>query len=199
MKQRQLARIALVFALSLTVAVPVLANEGEAGVEVHQSDNHSINVNTGAHTVNVRSLRENIQRGVSDTRDNLIKNRKVLIDIATRIFNATVNRLENIADRMDSRIAKIEAAGANTSVAETGVAAARVDIEDAKAHASVFANLDLSTNESAKANMDKARTEAKAAKDELKSAYDNLKKALEEMKRLEKTVKVSASSSASIR
>lgn len=65
----------------------------------------------------------------------------------TNRFQATIDRLQNIESRLETRIAKIKALGGNTTVAEKALSDAKKAIEDAKAQMASLKNYtDLADN-----------------------------------------------------
>ncbi|MES2214056.1 MAG: hypothetical protein V4465_01520 [Patescibacteria group bacterium] len=118
------------------------------------------------------------------------------VNTATRIIVATHDRLSMIADRIVSRLAKLKAAGGNTTTADASVAAAKVNLADVKVHVAAITATDLSTSTTTgtttawKLTMDKIKSEAKAARESLTKARQNLEAALKATRDIEKTVKV---------
>src|SRR5690606_28175360 len=66
------------------------------------------------------------------------------ISAAIRVAENIIGSLERIADRIDSRIAKIEARGGDTAEAKGFVADARADLAAASDKVEVLASVDLS-------------------------------------------------------
>jgi chromosome segregation ATPase len=71
------------------------------------------------------NLRERFRKDISE------RVRKEF-EMMTKRFNAAIERLDRLGDRIDSRIAKIKAAGKDTTDAEKSVSDARAKIEQAK-------------------------------------------------------------------
>lgn len=102
---------------------------------------------------------------------------KKRLENTSRVTLATIERLENIADRIQSRIEKVTEAGNDTTEPVAYLNAARADLEAAKASVADFENLDL-TSEDAQANFELIKVSAKEAKDHIRSAHENLKNAV---------------------
>ncbi|HRH25341.1 MAG TPA: hypothetical protein PLD99_00080 [Parcubacteria group bacterium] len=124
------------------------------------------------------------------------KSVKVRADVAVRVLEATITRLETLATRIDSRIAKIGSTGTSTTEATGFVASARTDIGTAKTHIANIKGIDLSSDTASstatstnKVNRDKIKSEAKLAKEALVSAKQNLMKALNAIKRIEASLR----------
>jgi len=94
-----------------------------------------------------------------------------------KVTLATIERLEGIADRIQSRIEKVAEAGNDTSESEAYLNAARADLEAAKASVADFDDLDL-TSDNAQENFDLIKVSATEAKDHIRSAHENLKNAV---------------------
>jgi len=99
------------------------------------------------------------------------------IENAGRVILATVERLTNIADRIESRIEKVAAGGGETADAANYLNAARADLEAAKTSVAEFDKLDLSGDD-AQVNFELVKVAAKEAKDNIRSAHENLKNAV---------------------
>lgn len=113
------------------------------------------------------------------------------VNHVSQILNATANRLDKIASRIESRIKKIHEGNGSTGQAEALVSAAKVDLVSAKVHITLISSLDFSQSTTTfRENISKIRTEAKAAKDSLTSAKQNLSKAIGEIKGLERNLEV---------
>ena len=106
---------------------------------------------------------------------------KRLAENTGRVLTATVERLEKIADRLDSRIAKIKAAGGVTADAESFLAEARAHLSAARQSIALFVSIDLSA-EKAKENFQKVREVAQEVKVHVKAAHESLKDATKSLK-----------------
>ena len=106
---------------------------------------------------------------------------KRLADNASKTLSATIERLEKILSRVESRIAKVKAEGGVTTEAEGFVAEAKVHLSQAQQGIEVFASLNL-TADKAQANFETIRAAAATVKEELKAAHENLMKAARALK-----------------
>ena len=99
------------------------------------------------------------------------------IENTSRVILATVERLEGIADRIQSRIEKVVEAGNDTTESEAYLNAARADLLAARESAADFDDLDL-TSDNAQENFDLIKVSAAVAKDHIRSAHENLRNAV---------------------
>lgn len=105
-------------------------------------------------------------------------------DNASLVITATIERLSNIADRVDSRIQKVKDAGGNVTTAEAYLAAARGDLSAAKTSVAKFDKLGLNlasynaSSTSPQIIFDQIKVIASETKDYIRSAHDNLAKAV---------------------
>jgi ABC-type transporter Mla subunit MlaD len=104
-------------------------------------------------------------------------------------FNAAIDRLEKLAQRIDSRIGKLEAEGVNVSKAKELMVIAKLKIETAKTSVSgISLQSELTASSTAtstamikkdfdglRAQLDKAKTDIKAAHAALVDVVNNLK------------------------
>ena len=102
---------------------------------------------------------------------------KKRVENAGRVILATVERLESIADRIQSRIEKVVEAGNDTSESEAYLNAALADLLAARASVEDFDDLDL-TSDNAQENFDLIKVSATEAKDHIRSAHENLRNAV---------------------
>tara|TARA_B100000508_G_scaffold141059_1_gene145730 strand:+ start:2307 stop:2984 length:678 start_codon:yes stop_codon:yes gene_type:complete len=102
-------------------------------------------------------------------------------------MDAAIERLTNIADRLDSRIAKIQAEGVDTSAAEASLASARMSIDAAAAEiatidtevAAVVGSENVRTAwEGLKAKYQEIKNYIKTAHTELRNTVEALKTAV---------------------
>jgi exonuclease VII small subunit len=149
--------------------------------------------------------KRNVIKAAIDTKQEAIKNsveemrHNAIVKIEERVgqfvqtvidrYNAATARLEKLADRIDSRIAKMEAAKIDVSKAKELMTVARVKIETARVSI-VLINLPTSVASSttsttiaslkedyktSKTQIDKAKTDLKAAQAVLVDIINNLK------------------------
>lgn len=90
-----------------------------------------------------------------------------------RVMSATIERLENIASRISSRIEKIKARGGETADAERYLAEAKSNIGSAKLSVAALASVELS-GETIKEDFERIRSVASEVREYLRSAHENL-------------------------
>lgn len=95
------------------------------------------------------------------------------VENTARVILATIGRLENIIVRLESRIAKVQARGGVTSESEGFIAAARVNLSDARLAVDAFVSIDLSSEKAAE-NFQRIRTAAAEAREHIRAAHRNL-------------------------
>lgn len=98
-----------------------------------------------------------------------------------RVFSATIDRLEKIGDRIESRISKFEDRGASTTDAVNFLAEARMHLELADTSLEAFATLDLS-GELLRDNFARIRAAASEAKTHIREAHTSLMMAVRSLK-----------------
>jgi len=94
-----------------------------------------------------------------------------------RVLTATVERLEKIITRLESRIAKVKANGGVTTESEGFVAEARTHLSLAKTSIALFASVDLS-GDKASENFERVRNIAAEVKEHLREAHRSLVQAV---------------------
>ena len=112
----------------------------------------------------VEERRENVKEKIKDRLDKFIQN------IIER-FTAAINRLEKLSDRINSRIAKLEADGADMTKSKTLMVEAEAKIEVAKASVTLIKIDETASTTAAlktsfpdlKAKIEKAKSDIKAA------------------------------------
>ncbi len=95
---------------------------------------------------------------------------------AGKILNATIERLEKIMTRVESRIAKVKAEGGVTTESEKFVAEAKVHLSEAKAELALFSSVTLSADKLSE-NILALRAASGKVKTHLKAAHASLVKA----------------------
>lgn len=108
-----------------------------------------------------------------------------------RVISATIERLEKIITRIESRIDKVRARGGVTLEAEGYVAAARNNLSDARVSVNAFASIDLS-GETAQDNFERVRAIAAEAREHIRAAHQNLMLAVRTLGSVEVSVEVTA-------
>ncbi len=106
---------------------------------------------------------------------------KRLANHAKEMFGAMINRLEKLADRVQSRIEKVKSAGGNTTESERFLADARVHISEAKTSLEAFVSVDLSADKLTE-NFSRIRGVGTQVKTHLKEAHTALVKAVRALK-----------------
>ena len=95
------------------------------------------------------------------------------VEKTAKVILATIERLEKIIVRIESRIAKVKARDGNTTESERFVAAARLNLSDARIAVDAFAGIDLS-GEKAADNFERIRVAAAGAREHIRAAHENL-------------------------
>ena len=116
---------------------------------------------------------------------------------AQRIMTSTVERLENIALRMDSRIEKVKALGGDTTESERLVALARTDLDGAKVKIEALSSIEL-TGEKVQDNFKIVREAGADIKTLLRSAHENLVSAVRALSDIEVTVTAEVNTDATV-
>jgi hypothetical protein len=98
-----------------------------------------------------------------------------------RVLFATIERLERIIARLESRIEKFEARGGVTAGAKVYVAEAQAHIDLAKEDLRAFASVEL-TGERAQENFSRVRARAAEVKMHIRNAHTSLKNAVVSLK-----------------
>jgi hypothetical protein len=106
---------------------------------------------------------------------------KKMAEHTAKVFNATVERLEKLIERIESRIAKVKADGKDTSVSEGFVAQAKAHLSEAKTSIARFASIDLSADK-AKENFSAVKEVAREVKEHIKEAHKALSEAVRALK-----------------
>jgi len=112
------------------------------------------------------------------------RNAERKVERATRVMLATIDRLERIILRIESRIAKIQEKGGETTESEGFVAAAKVNLADARVAVEAFALIDLS-GDNAQENYESIRTAAAVARELIREAHQNLMLAVRSLSSVE--------------
>lgn len=102
----------------------------------------------------------------------------------TEVMTATIERLLKIADRVDSRIVKIQEKGGDTVESLAFIAAARANLAEAQAVVDEFVGIDL-TGDNAQDNYEQIRTKAAEIREIIRSAHENLMLAVRSLSAVE--------------
>ena len=128
----------------------------------------------------VEERRQNVTNKIADRVNQFLKN-------VIERYNAAINRLVKLADRIDSRIAKLEANKIDVSKAKELMVTARAKIEVAKASISAITNTITGTNlatttgaiktqfQDTKGQMEKVKSDIKNAQAALVDVVNSLK------------------------
>lgn len=112
------------------------------------------------------------------------RNAERKVEQVTRVMLATIERLQKIGDRIQSRIDKIDEKGGDTADSEQFLAAARVNLDDAKVAVEAFGDIDLSGDD-AQENYEKIRAAAAGARELIREAHTNLMMAVRSLSAVE--------------
>lgn len=195
--------LAFVLATSL-IALPALAqntNEGAQNrAEVQVQKNESSSTLTNLRDRLQKQLEEKKQaieknnQEIKNTRTEIntnILNNRVRIDL--RVFTATANRLDKIIARIESRVAKIQAAGGNTTNIEAYVNTGKTQLSEARTDITTISNVDLSSATSSttvRTLLTTIKADAVKARDALKASRASLIQAVTLIMNVETKVKV---------
>ena len=138
--------------------------ELKANVEERKAE---MKTNAEARKASSTEKRIEMQRGLA----------KKKADHTARVLTATVERLEKIVVRIESRIAKLKAEGKATAESEGYIAEAKVHLSAAKTSIALFASVDLS-GDKAQENFERVRAIAAEAKGHIREAHQSLMKAI---------------------
>jgi hypothetical protein len=92
-------------------------------------------------------------------------------------FTAMVERLMNMIERIESRIAKVKANGGVTAEAEVSVSAAKADLVKAQADIAILKNIEVS-GDNFQEKFGQVKEAAAKVKADLRSAHTNMMKAI---------------------
>ncbi|MFZ2048699.1 MAG: hypothetical protein WAV25_00095 [Minisyncoccia bacterium] len=162
----------------------------------------------------VKQKREEVKNEIKDLKDSKTKEIKDLkdegkkeiqgmrndirgIELTNRVNNtvrmltATANRLDMIISRIDSRLAKVKLAKADTTAVEAELATAKTDMASVRIHIGIISAIDLSgASTTVKANFEQVKTESKLTKDLFDKVRKNLEKINNDLRNLGKEKKV---------
>ncbi len=141
-----------------------------------------IRTRTEAFKAEVEAKRETVKNEVEQRRENVLNQMRErlhnFVGTITERFEAAVSRLERLAERIDSRIAKFEEAGTDVTEAKDLLAVAELKIETAKASvAAIGVNAEVvlsdtsTTTEAIKNDYQGLREQIEQAKTDIKVAH----------------------------
>jgi hypothetical protein len=179
MKHKYIPLVTLITAT--LIAFPVFAETITVNVKNKTEDkNPKVNAST---TIKVESNQ-------AEFNTNVVNN-KVQSDI--KVFTATANRLDKIVVRIQSRVAKIKAAGGNTVQIEASLNTGISKLAEARIDISAFSSIDLTgatSSTTARALLNIIKADAVKAKDALKASHAALIQAVTLMQGVEAKTKV---------
>lgn len=120
--------------------------------------------------VEFESRRTEMQDKRAEFREDIAKRK---VENTERVITITIERLERIIVRVESRIAKIKAQDGVTTESEDSVSVAKGHLADAKASLAVFVSIDLS-GETAESNFERIRAVAAEVREHIRAAHQNL-------------------------
>jgi len=106
------------------------------------------------------------------------------VEHTSRVVLVTIERLEGIIVRLESRITKVQAQGGIVSESEGFVSLARTDLLNARAAMNAFAGIDLSSEKAAE-NFERIRTMAAETREQIRAAHRNLMMAVRSLSSVE--------------
>ncbi len=137
-----------------------------------------------ASPVFAQNVRQNVRNGATSTANRIELQTNIAKKRATntfRVFTATIERLENIAKRIESRIAKVEAAGGTAAESRAALAEARNHLSLAKTSIAAFASVDLSGSD-VRAKYNRVKAVAAEAKIHIRETHRALMRAVVSLK-----------------
>jgi len=162
--------------LAVSFALPVFAEEDN----VSTSSSPSV-------TERREQVKHNIEQRRASTTERRVERRQALakrrVENVTRAMLATIDRLEKIIVRIESRIEKVKGEGGNTTEVESFVALAKENLANANVAVDTFSQLDLSGSAgTVLENSDIIRAAAIEAREDIRAARENLVKAVRALK-----------------
>lgn len=100
---------------------------------------------------------------------------------AGKMLLATIERLEKILMRVETRIAKVKAEGGVTAESEANIGEAKIHLQAARTSLEAFASIDLSADK-ANENFENIKELAQTVKTHIKEAHESLMKAVRALK-----------------
>lgn len=174
MKQKLITSLVLLAFVALTT--PALAQEVNVKVRANSSGTPE-KVRAEAKAEAQIRMASSTEKRVEIQQD--IAKRKA--EHSAKVMAATIERLENIIARIESRIEKVKAAGGNTAESERFVAEAKANLSEAKVSLEAFASVDLSADK-ARENFSRVRAVAAEVKIHLRAAHTSMMNAVRVLK-----------------
>lgn len=185
-KQYLLIPLFLVAIVTTTFAKTSTSSNVRARVEARKTE---IEVRRASTTERRLDRREEIRSNIEQRRASSTERRvefqqdlaKRRVKNVTKVLLATIERLEKIIVRIESRIEKINERGTDSTEAQSFVTLAKGNLADARLAVESFAGLDLSSTKAAD-NFETIRAAAAEARDSIRLAHQNLTKAARALK-----------------
>lgn len=190
MKQKFLPLIAL----SLVFAFPVFADS----TTTKKTEIKDIREQEKGEIKDIQEKAKNeikdIQETLKDKRGEIKKEiASKRVEQTLKVYTEAADRLDKIVIRIESRIAKIKAAGGDTTAIQTSLDLGKTKLAEARADIAAFAAIDVSSASStstAQTLFNTVKTSAAKAKEALKVAHASLVKTVTLIQGSEKTIKV---------
>ena len=180
----------LLVLVALALIVPQLSSAKEEDVRARIGATTSAKIGSSTEArlkakADLETRKDAIKDSVQELRDNAVAKMnsamsKLLMKIGER-FQAAVARLQKLSDRIDSRIAKMEAENIDVTKAKSLLVTAKAKIEIAKISSSkiasstpLLASTTATTTDALKTEYAKFRAIISAAKNDLKTAHSAL-------------------------
>lgn len=149
----------------------------------------------------IKDIQEKAKTEIKDIQETLKDKRgEIKKEVAAKrvsqtlkVYTEAADRLDRIVVRIESRIAKIKAAGGDTTAIQTSLDLGKTKLAEARANIAAFAAIDVSSATStstAQTLFNSMKVAAAKAKEALKVAHASLVKTITLIQGLEKTVKV---------
>ena len=116
------------------------------------------------------------------------------VENASRVISATIDKLENLVTRVESRISKLEANGGDTTASKSHIALAKGSILKARAAVEAFASIEL-TSDKARDNYEKIRVAAAEVREHIRTAHRELMQAVRLLGQVQSSLRTAPSTS----
>lgn len=132
-------------------------------------------------------LAQNTTQAPQAGRNDEMQQRKVQAkekaNVAVKVFEDRISKLEKLVARIESRIAKVKADGGDVAAAEAKMVSAKAAIADAKSRLEKISKIDITAG-SDRTNLNAAKAEIKATRESLIKAKQDMMKAVQLLKGL---------------
>lgn len=179
-------RRTIVLGLVLALALPTFVSAQGAGASLNATVTPTnVRANIDLRRASSADRREERRENIDERRASATAKRievqqniaKRQVEHVSKVMLATIERLEKIIARIESRIAKLEAEGRAAGESKEFVAEAKANLSDAKLKVATFSSIDL-TSVKAQENFQRIRAAAAEARELIKEARENLMKAI---------------------